>query len=1056
MLLASVLAGTPPSYAQDVESPLAYVAGDDGARRDDDSEEPAQEIILSFRYGDLVTADVSARFLGSDVYVPVGGLFSLLGVAWQLDRDAPAISGFYLDETRSYRLDFGSGTAHIGSSTVPMLSDDYIEREHDVFVKPYLLDDVFGLRVEFDLAALSIHVRSDEPLPVEMNRRRARQRPAEIDPFAAFRHAPLAFQRTRKSIGGGVADYNVSINKTHDRTRVNLQTALGAEVLGGDLAWQGRAGVGSTAFVAHDYVRWRYVMDDTPLLRQVRLGTLHATGLRPDAYRGIHLTNQPARPERLFGEYTISGQAEPDWELELYMDDRLIDVTRAPASGVYRFQVPVTYGSSQFHVQAYGPAGEVRHLRRRIQVPFSMVSPGDLRYNVHVGERRERSGFLGQADVGYGVSKHLTTRLGFDYADGAPGRRPTVYGSVTSRLLHHYLATMDVSDRGLQRFSIHAFYPSQSSLEVQYIRSDPSTRHRLSGRRSHTSASGFLPFHVGRFPMSVRLSASRSQYGGDQQYRFRSHLQAAFNSLQLYVTAETDVTESYRSSTIRPAMSFVLSRPPPSMAYFRGLLLSARARYNASDHRLDGIELNAAHSVTPDTRVQLFTHLGMSGRASSVGIRLSTALPFARSVTDTRVTSSSTNVVQSVRGSLIFDKRSGRILAGDRPAVGRAAAALRLFVDRNANGTLDADEHVLEHNAVHLDRGSALSSGHQDGVTHVGDLLPYERYTARIEEGAIANPLWVPDRSSFSFIADPNGVKQIDVPLFAAGVVEGTVVDARTGEPLAVSGLLVRIVDVDEGSERVLQTFSDGSFYEMGFRPGTYEVQLDADQLHARDLSAAAASERFVVRATENGDFVDDLRLAVVERPAAPERLLAGESDASDSSDTSDAPEKDGPEKLAPSTATPLAETTSVQPPRPAIPIPTDRPLPEHGAIAWPTPFAIEAVHADDSVAARNSARPPRPPLSLPDVSRLPTAVFAPGPALALEASPTELARTPALALEPPAAELGRTPPMEPLLRIGTEASAPSPRLPAMILWICTAMLLSLGLHVTRRRRMVV
>jgi hypothetical protein len=87
---------------------------------------------------------------------------------------------------------------------------------------------------------------------------------------------------------------------------------------------------------------WRYVNNDFAPLRQIMAGKIHAGALSSlyNPVIGVQLTNTPTTYRRSFGTYLLSDHTEPGWTVELYVNNVLVDFTKADASGFFSFQVP--------------------------------------------------------------------------------------------------------------------------------------------------------------------------------------------------------------------------------------------------------------------------------------------------------------------------------------------------------------------------------------------------------------------------------------------------------------------------------------------------------------------------------------------------------------------------------------------------------------------------------------------------------------------------------------------------------------------------------------------
>jgi hypothetical protein len=88
---------------------------------------------------------------------------------------------------------------------------------------------------------------------------------------------------------------------------------------------------------------------------------------------GFSITNAQQSYTSSFTTYTISDHTEPDWTVELYINDALINYTKADQTGYYKFSVPLSYGTTNMVLKFYGPYGEVRS-NAIIHIPSTRAS----------------------------------------------------------------------------------------------------------------------------------------------------------------------------------------------------------------------------------------------------------------------------------------------------------------------------------------------------------------------------------------------------------------------------------------------------------------------------------------------------------------------------------------------------------------------------------------------------------------------------------------------------------------------------------------------------------
>lgn len=836
----------------------------------DDNSEPARELVLWFRYAGVIDTYLSARSTGDQLFLPIRELFGLLRIDCELDVDAATAQGYVTGDERRYRIEFRTGTADVAGRSHRFDASAFVAEERDVYVSPELLQELFDLDFNLNSGEMALSLRSGEDLPIIRMNRRAAHRPDLYDPYAAIRHAPLTYDRLRRSLGGGTVDYGLALGQDAGGTLMNVDAAIGAEVLGGDLRWRAAAGHARTAYFNQSEFLWRFVREDEHL-SQVRLGTAYSTGLEPVAYHGLHLTNMPAVPKTYFADYQVAGDAPPDWDVELYLDDRLVGAATADAGGRYRFTIPLSYGTSMIRVKTYGPAGEERQDLQRVQIPFTLLAPGEMRYNVHAGQTRNSRRWMTQVDVGYGINERLSVTGGVDVTprfeplrsagdvrDRNVVQTPMPYAGLSSRIGRHYLAGLDISPGGYSRLSFSGFLPTHASIELQGVRYAGASSFMVDGRRHMVRAGGFLPLRVRGRHVSFRLHGTRTSYEGGSVIGLGSSAYAGFNRLRFHLATRGEWSDAYDRFRISPMVSYtVANRDHEILRHLNGMVVTARADYELNPGRIERMYIDVGHNIRPRTRLSLTLDAGLHGAPSSIGFRLSADLASARSTTSGRMRTDGSSITQTVRGSIAFDEPNKEFHFDRRPAVGRSSAAVRVFFDEDGNGRFDPDEPVLDDDVIQLKHGSAGFKRRAGSVTLLSGLLPYARYTASVDEGLLSNPMLVPSRPAFSFIADPNSVKPIDIPLTAAGVVEGRVMEMRGESLYPVAGVAVRLVRREDRTERVLQTFSDGTFYDMGLPPGTYDILLD-DQT-SPGLLVAPSSHTVSIKPALNGEFVDGL-----------------------------------------------------------------------------------------------------------------------------------------------------------------------------------------------------
>jgi outer membrane protein OmpA-like peptidoglycan-associated protein len=134
------------------------------------------------------------------------------------------------------------------------------------------------------------------------------------------------------------------------------------------------------------------------------------------------------------------------------------------------------------------------------------------------------------------------------------------------------------------------------------------------------------------------------------------------------------------------------------------------------------------------------------------------------------------------------------------------------------------------------------------------DLLPYHTYRLNIDPNTFQDPLHNTEYKSYAITADPNQFKSVYIPVFVAGSAEGTVTRETTFGEVPQSS--VRLLFEHKKTNHVYETatFSDGSFFLFGLRPGEYRVTIDSAQTNRLSIRCEPEHIDFELDALPEGD----------------------------------------------------------------------------------------------------------------------------------------------------------------------------------------------------------
>lgn len=841
------------------------------ALQEERSEVFEEEVYLSLRYQGVIDEIVVAYYTGKDFYLPLTGLFDIFAINYEFDPASLAISGFFIHPDNEYILDFTAQTAVIGGDTLELNINNFMIKELDFFLSPKIFSDVFGIGLDIDLGRLSIGLKTSQVLPIiQRQTERYRQEQRRLSGSGNnTEYYQLINGRDARVLDGALFDYSMFSTFTEDRKNANLSLNLGGELLYGDIQGTLLGSVNQDIrSVIPTNFRWRYYNEVLPWFSTVTFGQQSTVGLTNLTFQGVALTNQSLVPRRSYDTYLIDGTTDPEAEVELYQDGRLLEVVQADEFGYYRFLIPLNYGTSEFNLRIYGKQGRVIELERRVQVPFQFLPQGEIQYNLSAG-RIASEGLVWQdqldmstTDISMGLTGWLTGSLGVEYFENSNENRPAFNSKFSSRIAGDILVNLESAIENYYRLSIRGIGPNTSSFSLENTYFQKTNVYNPGGLQNRFQFNLYAPFNLGLMRFTGRTGVDWQNQSAEDEYNVRLDINQFIRGLRLRyglienhsITAASHET----SSELILGAVYLIPRLPSIRPLWRGTYMRGDLSYNRIANEIVTFDFQYLKQLSTYLRGELLGSYNFQQGSLSLEIGVTWDLDAVRASSTVRTFRSKPAFSQTLRGSGGLDRNSGEFIWDNRQQVGRSGVSIRMFEDYDNSGTFESGETVIPGNAVTLE-GASSRVIMKSGTARLTQLQPYRRYNFRINEARITDPLLVASIPKFSIVTDPNQFKQIDVPFYTTGVIEGRV-DRLVGDRLSpISGLRLFIRSLDDGSEAVVRTFADGSFYSMEVRPGAYQIWVDSTQLEFLGANSIPEMREFQVNATAQGDFIEGL-----------------------------------------------------------------------------------------------------------------------------------------------------------------------------------------------------
>jgi hypothetical protein len=826
------------------------------------------EVFFDFRFRQFVNTTLIAYYIEGNIYFPIGEIFGHLLVFSEFDSSTNIVSGYISNDRNSFLLDFKNNQYRFRDKRGSLTADDFYIDVFDTYMLAEKWEEIFGFQFDVDFSLLTLRLITDERLPIQVrfDRFNARNRMQDFLGQRLF-HDPL-IERNPQVFNGGFLDYTLNYStQNFDTQSATLNLQAGAEILFGDfqasltLSGNQQSGYSSNWGSA----RWRYYLptQSTILPSQYTLGNIQNRGIVfNQRLQGATVTNEPLYQSRIFDEFNFTDTAQPDSEVEVFINDRLFDYFFIDESGFYSVRLPITFGINDIRIVKYSPDGQIVEINRRLNVPFFFVPNQRFYYTAYLG-RSQTSGFetnrytVGLFDAGYGLSRSMTVRAKAETIQG-PDRHEAALQSEVNNRFNRVITSLQYSPNRYE--SLALTYQSESNSFLNLSASNYRTNYqRLNNTIEYRlAATGFIGLSKIGIPMFLRAgyelseytSFSSTTYSGSVTARLsRISLNAGFRSNERTSGVFTSVVNNYNAS---------LSYSTPRQGIWgplTGIFLRSQIIYVNDLNRPDQFNVSVSRRLYQGQLQASYTHFFATNRGG-IFLSVNFEIPTNRFNTSVRTSGNNYVVNQNIRGSLGYFHQERMLLFDNRNQVGRSAVIFNSFIDADGDGVYSEGEQRLRSGALRMQGSGARAQVVKDQMVITG-LRPYDRYNVEVNEAMITDPTLVSLKSKFSLVTDPNQFKYIEVPFSRSGIVDGSVTRRFQESLQPVSGLNVRLMNLTDSTITTARTFFDGSFFEMGVIPGRYVAYPDSTQLQILGVRAEPAIYPFEIVASEFGDFVD-------------------------------------------------------------------------------------------------------------------------------------------------------------------------------------------------------
>ena len=817
------------------------------------------EISITFNVQRIGSCEIPAIIHNETAYLPLKEVFDFLKIKNSFGTNMDSIEGFFIYPKDLYVIDKVNNKIKFQDKIFDLKPTDLIRTETGLYLKSDYLGDVFGLTCSFNFRSLSVTMNTKAELPA-IREMQLEQMHKNIVLLKGEKKADTTIKRKYPLFHLGMADWSVINTKEitgNGFTRIGLN--LGAIVAGGETNVYLNYNSTERFDVNKQYWMWKLVNNSSSTVRQVIVGNIfpQATSSIYGAVTGVQVSNTPTTYRKSFGTYRLSNKTEPGWLVELYVNNVMVNYTKADASGFYTFDVPLVYGNSSIKVRFYGPWGEERSKEENISIPFNFLPLHQLEYTATAGiVDDEQKSKLARLNINYGLGTHITVGGGIEYLSTVTSGKSMPFLTASVRLGSNLLVsgehTYGVRSKGVITYRL----PSNFLFEANYIKYEKGQTAIRSGLKSFNN---YLEERKVVFSMPFRTK------------KIVAFSRFSFNQLLLtnmkYTTAEFVLSAMTAGINTNFTTSVVYSDPKNPLTYTnfsiglratKGIRITPQIQYEYKVKNFSMLKCELEKNLFNKGFMNISYEKNIAHQTHyfTAGIRYN--FSFAQTSVSITKSNEATSTIQSARGSLLYNDKSQTLRFKNQSSVGRGGLVMVAFLDMNNNGVHDKDEPKLPGLKLRINGGNVVHNKRDTSLSITG-LEAYNNYYIELDRNCFDNVAWQIKKSTMNVSIEPNHFKLIEVPVAVMGEVSGTVYLKNDKGESGLGRIIVNIYD--SNSNLIAHTLSepDGYFTFAGLLPGHYSATIDTAQLLKLNMTSTQPLS-FTIKLTKEGDIADGLK----------------------------------------------------------------------------------------------------------------------------------------------------------------------------------------------------
>jgi hypothetical protein len=814
------------------------------------------EVLITLNVPRIGSIEIPAIVYQETIYLPVKELFDYLKIKNTISSDLRSVNGFFINPAATYSINKSWNQIIYEAKKYELQPSDIVVTESNLYLKSGLFGQVFGLDCKFNFRSLTVNLLTTIELPA-LREMKLETMHKNMSQLKNEKKADTTIKRTFSLLRLGMLDWSViSTREMKNQTNTRITVGMGATIAGGEANMFLNYYNDRPFKLREQYYFWRNVNNENKVLRQVVLGKILANPSSTiyNGITGIQLNNTPTTFRRSFGTYTLSDRTEPEWMVELYVNNVLVNYTKADASGFFTFEVPMVYGNSVVKLRFYGPWGEEKFREQNLSIPFNFLPQHQFEYSLSTGvvDDNKKSKFS-RAQLSYGLNKRITVGGGMEYLSSVSGRvMPFVNTSIRlgSGLFINAEHIQGVRSNAVISYKL----PSNLRIELNYLHFDKDQKAIKINYLEEKKLVISKPFRGKKYSAFSRLSINQFTLSNNPK-------KTKYTSAEFLVSAVAfGISSNLTSYAVinDKGVPLAYTNLSTTFRFPHGIHILPQVQYEYNRKKISFVKAEVEKSVFNRGFLNISYEWDLKNNNYIAGIGVRYNFSFAQTAVSTRRTKQSTTTMETVRGSLLYDSKTNFMGLSNQNNVGKGGLIISPYLDLNCNNKRDVNEPSAPGLKIKIN-GGRIQRNEKDTTIRVTGLDAYTSYYLELDKNSFDNIAWQIKKSTIRINIDPNHFTFLEVPVAVVGEVTGTVyLNGKKGAG-GLGRIIVNIYNSDSTLAARTVTEADGFFSYLGLPPGSYFIKIDAEQLKKLKMQSSSDFLPALLKKSKDGAAVNGL-----------------------------------------------------------------------------------------------------------------------------------------------------------------------------------------------------